>query len=358
MRPKTFLQCLLGLLLFMPLNGWAQDVIRSSTYIIEKKNKVTIDGQFLSRGEYRYGGLPLDENGEEKVDEKYAAFIMERSRLSVDYQRELLEAKVTAQHSGVWGQAGKGSFNLYEAWLQMRNRMGMFAKVGRQELVYDNERIIGNDDWTMAAQSHDVLKLGYENEQHKVHLILGYNQNAENVNGGTDYNNGAEPWKTMQTLWYHYDMPNTPLGVSLLAMNVGTQNLIAENDKTEYQQLVGTYMKYQPKDWKVEGSFYYQMGRNEWHLPINAWMGAVRGEHSFNPQLSLFGGYDYLSGDEHIHVPQSGGFGLQQYKKVNGFNLLFTSPVLWRYGFLLPFGILWRIQSWTTESIRWSQLDT
>ena len=327
MLPKFLLLCLSEFILFLfPVVGWAQDSISISNYSVEKKNKLTIDGQLLTRGEYRYGGLPLDENGEvKKDDEKYAAFIMERSRLTVDYQRDLFEAKVTAQHSGIWGQTGKGTFNLYEAWIQMKSRSGFFAKVGRQELVYDDERIIGNNDWTMAAQSHDVLKVGIERNNHKAHLILGYNQNAENTNGGTEYTNGAEPWKMMQTLWYHYDMPNIPLGLSLIAMNVGTQNSTTEKDNNEYQQLVGTYMKYQPQDWKVEGAFYYQMGRNEHHLPINAWMAAVRGEHRFNTNLTAYAGYDYLSGDDSFHVPPIGGIGLQQHKRVNGFNLLFGS---------------------------------
>lgn len=316
---------LLTIFLFVPSLIKAQESLLEKTDSIIRPNKLTIDGQFLTRGEYRYGGLPLDENGEVKKDEKYAAFIMERSRLSIGYERDMFEAKVTAQHSGVWGQSGKGSFNLYEGWIKVYSHSGLFAKVGRQELVYDNERIIGNNDWTMAAQSHDVLKFGIERSRHQLHIILGYNQNSANINGGTEYYNGAEPWKTMQTLWYHYNVPHVPLDVSLLAMNVGTQSTFSEGDKTENQQLIGTYLKYQTKKWKLEGSFYYQMGHSEESLPINAWMGALRGEHHFNPNLSLYGGYDYLSGDESFHVPNIGGFGLQQHKKVNGFNLLFGS---------------------------------
>ena len=285
-----------------------------------KLNRLTIDGQLFTRGEYRHGGLP-----EKEGDEDYASFVMERTRLGVGYQRDRLEAKITAQHSGVWGQSGKGTFNLYEAWAQISSRQGFFAKVGRQELVYDDERIIGNNDWTMAAQSHDILKGGYENHGHRVHLILGYNQNSANVFGGTEYKNGAEPWKSMQTLWYHYDFPRIPLGLSLLAMNVGTQNTVSEQEKTEQQQLFGTYIKCMPRSWKLEGSFYYQLGRNEEHLPIHAWMGALRAEHQFNPSLTVLGGYDYLSGDKSFHVPPVGGVGLQQKTKVNGFNLLFGS---------------------------------
>ena len=285
-----------------------------------RKNSLTIDGQLMSRGEYRYGGLPENEK-----DEKYASFIMERTRLSIDYQRENLEAKVTAQHSGVWGQSGKGTFNLYEAWVQMSHHNGLFAKVGRQELIYDDERIIGNNDWTMAAQSHDVLKLGYDSKRHQAHLILGYNQNSANIFGGTEYKNGAEPWKSMQTLWYHYNFPRFPLGISLLAMNVGTQNVESENDKTEYQQLFGTYLKFMPKRWKFEASFYYQTGDNEGNIPIDAWMAAVRTEHVFSPKLTALVGYDYLSGDQSFHVPPKGGIGLQRQKEINGFNLLFGS---------------------------------
>ncbi len=285
-----------------------------------RKNILTIDGQVMSRGEYRHGGLPENEK-----DENYAAFIMERTRLSIDYERENLEAKVIAQHSGVWGQSGKGNFNLYEAWLKLSHKSGLFAKIGRQELVYDNERIIGNNDWTMAAQSHDVLKLGYESKRHQVHLILGYNQNSANIFGGTEYRNGAEPWKNMQTLWYHYNIPQIPLGISLLAMNVGTQNAAPEKDETEYQQLFGTYVKFTPKKWKIEGSYYYQTGKSEEEMPIRAWMAAFRAEHTFSAKLTAFGGYDYLSGDKSFHVPQKGGFGLQRQTKINGFNLLFGS---------------------------------
>lgn len=50
-----------------------------------RKNILTIDGQVMSRGEYRHGGLPENEK-----DENYAAFIMERTRLSIDYERENL----------------------------------------------------------------------------------------------------------------------------------------------------------------------------------------------------------------------------------------------------------------------------
>ncbi len=283
-------------------------------------NKLDIDAQFLTRGEYRSGGLPLEEDSE---NDDFAAFMMERTRLIIGYQRTYLDAKVSIQHSGVWGQSGKGSMNLYETYIQLNAPVGLFAKIGRQELAYDNERIIGSDDWAMAASSHDVGKFGYEGHGHKVHVILGYNQNAENTNGGTFYKDGAQPYKSMQTLWYHYDVPHTNFGASLLSMNLGVQD--EEAHTTRFQHLAGAYLLWTPKSWLVEGSYYRQFGHNEDDLPIKAWMGSIKLQFTLNPQWSFTTGYDYLSGDEFYYVRGQGQIGLVRHKDMRGFTTLYGS---------------------------------
>ena len=195
--------------------------------IAEPLNQLDISLQFMTRGETRYGGLPSADEGSESDDGGTIAssnFIMSRVRLPINYKRDWLEARVTPQHNGVWGQAGKGAFNIHEAWTKLTAHNGLFAQIGRIALNYDDERIIGSDDWAMASLSHDVLRLGYEGHGHKAHAILAFNQNAEVMTrGGSFYSGGAQPYKTMQTLWYHYDVPRFPLGASLLFMNIGMQ---------------------------------------------------------------------------------------------------------------------------------------
>ena len=107
------------LLFLVAISASAQD---------EDKNRLDVDLNMLGRGELRYGGFT------EGTEEKRAQFLLERTRLSVDYQRPYIEAKVTAQHSGIWGQSNKGSFNLYEAWARLYTKNGLFAKLGRQVL--------------------------------------------------------------------------------------------------------------------------------------------------------------------------------------------------------------------------------
>ncbi|MBQ5578415.1 MAG: hypothetical protein IIT40_06165, partial [Prevotella sp.] len=256
----THLWCLVALLT-LPLSVFANErdsIGQSVTKPETKDNVLKVDLSLLTHGETRNGGLP------QGATEDKTNFIMGRERLVIDYERPGLETKLNIQHSGVWGQSGKGAFNVYEAWAKMSAKNGLFAQVGRLALAYDDERIIGTNDWAMAALSHDALRVGYEGHGHKAHLILAYNQNAENVNnGGSYYVNGAQPYKSLQTVWYHYDIPKFPLGASLLFMNIGMQGGDKEaNGHTEHQQLLGGFIQFTPKHWSIEGSYYHQLGMN------------------------------------------------------------------------------------------------
>lgn len=287
----------------------------------EADNVFKLDAQLMTRGESRVGGFKAD-----SLDsERFSNFALGRYRIVADYQHSWLEVRLTPQYSGVWGQASAGLV-LYEGWAKMQSKKGLFVKIGRQELTYDDGRIIGNDDWTMTAPTHDVLKLGYDGEIHKVHLLAAYNQNAENIdNGGIYYSGGIQPYKTMQTLWYHYDTPKKMFGISLLGMNIGMQNADQEHPTTYYQQLLGTYMTFHPKQWSLEGAFYYQMGKEEHGMTVDAFMASVKLNVMPSEKYNLFAGYDYLSGDKYFNVPPEGGVGLVFHDKARGFNAIFGS---------------------------------
>ena len=297
-------------------------------------NEFSVDLQFLGRGEARYGGLPevpveVDEEGYEVDNGKVprSNFLLSRTRLPINFKRDWLEARVTPQHTGVWGQAGKGAFNLHETWVKMTARFGMFAQVGRVALNYDDERIIGSDDWAMASASHDILRLGYEGHGHKAHLILAYNQNANVMEtGGSYYTNGGQPYKTMQTAWYHYDVPRLPLGASLLFMNIGMQcELEDKPERTWFQHLAGTYLSFQPNHWKAEASYYKQFGKDEHGVKINAWMASGKVTYMLSPKFNFTAGYDYLSGDKYFAVPTGHNIGMVHHDVIKGFSTVYGS---------------------------------
>ncbi len=321
---RTCFWCL-ATLLSVPQNVFSQErdsIAPANTSVSEKKNNLlTVNLQLLSHGETRNGGMPKD------AAEDNSHFIMGRERLVIGYQRPGLETKLNIQHNGIWGQSGKGAFNVQEAWAKMSLKNGLFAQIGRVALAYDDERIIGPNDWAMASLSHDVLRTGFEGHGHKAHLILAYNQNPENINGAGDfYQNGAQPYKTMLTTWYHYDVPSLPIGASILFMNIGMQGGEKENNPhNEYQQLLGGYISYQPKQWKLEGSYYHQFGKGEDGIKIDAWMASAKAAWTPANNYGFETGFDYLSGDKNFAVPPKGSFGMTRHEKIRGFNPIYGS---------------------------------
>ena len=286
----------------------------------EADNQFNVKLDMLTRGELRYGGFNESDNAQDDL----AHFIIGRYRLSTDYSRSWLQVRLSLQQSGTWGMSG-GSFSLNEGWAMVKSRKGLFAKIGRQVLAYDDERIIGSNDWAMTAPTHDVLKLGYEGDQHKVHLLFAYNQNPENMEGFTFFSGGNQPYKSMQTLWYHYATPNSIFGASLLFMNIGMQGERNNVPKTFFQQLAGTYITLKPKYITAEGSFYYQFGKEEHGIPLDAFMGSVKLTAKPRDSYAIYAGYDYLSGDAYFAVPPEGSIGMVFHDKVRGFNPIYGS---------------------------------
>ena len=288
----------------------------------EADNIFSVDLYTVTRGELRKGGIYSD-----STDSKHMAnFVIGKYRLDFDYKRSSwLELRLSPQQTAVWGQT-TGGFSLFEGWALFQSQNGLFAKVGRQLLSYDDGRILGYDDWAMTDPSYDVLKMGYEGRNHKFHVILSYNQNPTvNENATSYYTDGLQPNKMMQTLWYHFDTPMT-FGASLLFMNIGMESVDPlYPNKVFFQQLLGTYMSFNPKHWFLKAGFYYQMGKEAGGLPLDAFLSFGKVTYTPNDNFSLFGGYDYLSGVKLYDYMSHTMSGSEQGYICSGFNPMYGS---------------------------------
>lgn len=265
----------------------------------QQDKEFTADAQIRARGEYRNGALFPRYEGQEA-----AGFINNRTRLSLGYKQynanSNLELKLSGQHVGVWGQEAQinknGDFILNEAWAKLNFNNGFFAQLGRQALSYDDERILGGLDWNVAGRYHDLLKVGYSNGLNTLHAAFAFNQNDEKINGGSYYAPGAQPYKNMQMLWYHYGTNEKPFGVSLLAMNLGWEMGELTKAKHAFMQTLGTYMTYKESIWDVNGSFYYQTGKSKADQSVSAFMASAFAKAHVNSAWAVGVGSDFLSG--------------------------------------------------------------
>ncbi|MBO6033359.1 MAG: hypothetical protein J6Q22_18180 [Prevotella sp.] len=318
------------LLLVASTGSWAQT---------DSIHHISIGLELVTHGETCGGGLPRSDDV--SINEDRSHFLFGRTRLIADYSRKGLQAHAVVQNKAVWGMSGNQSLNLYEGWVKLTANNGLFVQAGRVALAYDDERMIGPNDFATAALSHDIVRAGYEGHGHQLHAILAYNQNGDNVYNGTYYDNGAQAYKTMQTVWYHYDVPKFPLGASLLFMNLGLQaggykevnDQTVEDEvnppRTEYQQMWGGYFNFHPKYLTLEGSYYRQTGKvvneDKYPKPIKAWMASVKATVNPADSYGFQLGYDYLSGDDYVPVAYGGPLVMVNHPEIGGFSPLYGS---------------------------------
>ena len=132
--------------------------------------------QIRPRYEYRNGFKSLMPIGEDAT-----SFISQRSRLNFNYKQEKLKAKLTFQNIRTWGdvpttaQADKNGIALFEAWAQYDFDAAWSARLGRQVISYDNQRIFGEIDWAQQGQSHDAAVFSFHPKNHQLDLGMAFN---------------------------------------------------------------------------------------------------------------------------------------------------------------------------------------
>jgi len=265
----------------------------------------SISTQFRPRGEYRNGaGFPRSE------ETLPATFVNNRSRLSMNYKRNDMEIRMSAQHVNLWGEDPptdrNGRFMLNEAWTKIYFGKGdLFAQFGRQALVYDDERLLGASDWNPSGRFHDVLKLGFENTMNKLHLIFALNESNDNWEGGNKYT-GGQPYKNMQTVWYNFGGKVSPASISLILINLGWQveKPVVASQPVEYEikylQTFGTHINSNQLGNNLFYSllFYYQTGINSYNKDVSAYIAGTKLGYLIYPHLSVFISNDFLTGQD------------------------------------------------------------
>ena len=261
--------------------------------------ELDVNLQIRPRFEYRNGYKQLLQEGQKGTSQ-----ISQRSRLNFNYKQDDLILKLTFQNTRTWGDvapatvADKNGVAVFEAWAQYNFTEKWSARMGRQVLSYDNQRILGEMDWAQQGQSHDALTVSFHNETQKLDFGGAYNSTAENV-VQTPYT--VANYKAMQYAWYHNQF-SEKLGASFLVLNTGyefTRNPNTPESKilVDYMQTFGPYLTYK-KD-KIDTSFwlYGQTGKST-DQQVSAWNAAANINYSITNSFKAGLGYEFLSGKD------------------------------------------------------------
>ncbi|MDA9564158.1 alginate export family protein [Flavobacteriales bacterium] len=260
----------------------------------------TLSGEIRPRSEYRHGYKTLSDSAMVP-----AIFIDQRTRLNFGYKSEYFNTFIQLQDVRVWGSqkqlVGNEDFgmSIHQAWAEAIVSSKVKLKFGRQELAYDDHRILGNVGWAQQARSHDAAVLIYQDSSFAFHLGGAYNQDAAKLSGNQAFNGG---YKSMQYLWMHKEI--SKLRISGLFLNNGLQASKIDNYGIpkywiNYSQTIGTRATFKSDKLFFGFNGYYQTGLTSAvpNKKISAYLLGIDLSYKVTNQLLVQLGFENQSGN-------------------------------------------------------------
>ncbi|MGM5470865.1 alginate export family protein [Flavobacteriaceae bacterium LMO-SS05] len=253
-----------------------------------------LSAELRPRFEFRhgYGTLAVD-----TLDA--VTFISQRTRLNFNYESERLNVYLSLQNVRVWGDVSTLSAKdvngiaVHEAWAEAPLTSHLSMKIGRQEIVYDDQRLFGNVGWAQTARSHDALIATFKpNDSNRLDFGLALNEASETL-FETSYN--VNNYKAFQYVWYHANFKDVSL--SLLALNTGFAYDDDGKQNVVYNQTLGTHVVYGKNKLKAEATIYVQTGKLA-DVDLSAYNFALNINHGFATHFNVGFGAEYLSGTD------------------------------------------------------------
>lgn len=270
-----------GLLMFALMIGFTSNL----------SAQFTLSGELRPRLELRNGYRTLPPENSEM-----AAFVNQRSRISLLYQNERFSTFLSLQEIRIWGDKGMfetlPGIGLHQVYVELKLNKSIAIKTGRQELRYNNQRLFGINNWNQAGRVHDAAVLKFEPKGWKIHLGSGFNQSAENL-FGTEYT--GKEYKSLNFLWV--DKVIGQFNISGIAIADGYQGTVADSS-TQFRTTFGSVLSWKPGKHSFEIHGYKQMGKNPDQQKIDAWYLHFAGKLNPAKKLSLNLGAEFMSGND------------------------------------------------------------
>ena len=264
--------------------------------VLETRAQFKIEAQYRPRFELRDGYRKLATDGSVPT-----VVISQRTRLSFSYESEKLKLKLTPQDVRVWGDeqlasstgvyGDNASIDLFEAYAEMRIGNLGWLSVGRQQLVYDFERLLAARNWNQNGMAYDaiVLKLGIN--QWDIHAGSSWNSLDATLSDNLYL---PDRIKSLNYLWANRKFSDQ-LNFSFLHIASG----VTETDSTNtlhFRQTTGINAEYKWNNFKLRGNAYYQYGKNNTGTTVSAFL--IDADAGYNiGNITPGVGLSYLSGN-------------------------------------------------------------
>ncbi|MDX2247787.1 MAG: alginate export family protein [Bacteroidia bacterium] len=262
----------------------------------EKKEIFSIGLEFRPRTEFRNGYRQI------RRDTTHAAVFTEgRSRLYLNYERKGFIFHTSIQDVRIWGQydprSTEGTLQVFEAYVEPTLKKGLSVRIGRQKIMYDNQRLFAQNDWRQTAGAHDGVRFMYKKKTFEGDLIGVFNQEkgAHERFFETDFSPGFSNYKILLANFLRYKTGK----ITLTAINASDAFQDADDiHLTHWRFTSGGRIEYTQKKVYLTLAAYYQYGKTPKGENLSA--GYIQPEVQFkdNKHWTLRLGAEVFSGDD------------------------------------------------------------
>lgn len=259
--------------------------------------QLTVNLEYRPRAEARFGYKMLPDSAS-----KPNFGFSHRARLSAFYQKEWLKMGVGIQDVRVWGDenlvtntgvyGSEACIDLSEGWVQMSFLKYSSIKIGRQFLVYDDQRFFSTRNWNQSSLYYDAILYQFSKEKFKLDAVVSLNLEKDTLfmNRYT-----TKKMKTLDLVHAAYAF-SPQFTASAIIIGSG----YTKNDKSETIYMRGTYgvfLDYKKQGAALWGSAYYQNGKNVNGRDVSAYNVNIYGNKKFG-KLTVGAGFSLISGDK------------------------------------------------------------
>jgi hypothetical protein len=278
---------------------------------------VDFGGQYRVRGESKSETDFYEGDGDHAVNDQ-SAYYGQRVRLwGVAKPTNDTTVKITIQDTRTWGRnssidgpgltnaASGNNLDLHESYVLIDEFFGtpLSLKVGRQELVYGDQRLVGSFGWSNNGRSFDAAKTMYRSDQVDVDFVAS---KITDVAGKDDNDSDFYIlYSTVKTI------PNNSLDLYLMLLRdggatpiIGTNTVLANADESQSLWTYGLRLKGAAAGVDYTAEFAFQTGEintagTDYDLDANAY--AIRVGYTIpGAPMGIRVGveYAYASGDD------------------------------------------------------------
>src|SRR6478735_1422475 len=296
----------------------------------EAKAQLSATGQIRERAELRDGQGTLN-----KIGDDAAIFVSQRARLNLGYTGYRFKIYTSLQDVRVWGQDAS-SINrttsdpndgilLHEAWAELNlvdtssTIQNLSLKAGRQEISYDDQKVLGGLDWLQQGRRHDAIVFKFANKGWIADAGAAFNQNKEQ-NAGTVYNgvptgytagtNGiGTMYKSFQYLYLDRKFFFGDISFLFFKDDFNKYSTVNSGTPAVPTKVYGEgvwsrnttgffYNTNVTRKLNLTGSYYYQAGKDKDGRSLSANLASITSTFQLGRKLFMGPGIDYLSGTD------------------------------------------------------------